>query len=480
MAEVMVDDVTGTVNEGRVGPQIAWQMARGSKGAFGRIINEPYVWLPLCLLFLAPFFDFRRPLRLLHLDLLVLLSFTVSHYFFNQGDIFISVPLAYPPLVYLFLRLGYMAVWRRRRKSAATEPPAQALAFTAAYAVTRPPRPRLHLNFSPKVIFIALIALLICRIVINIADSNVVDVGYSGVIGAHLIIEGKTPYGNMPSDNGNGDTYGPLDYLVYTPFEHFLPWTGSWDDLPAAHVTAILFDLLAVAGMYFAGKKLVSPASSPEGRRFGLALAWGWAAYPYTTFVQNCNVNDSIVAAIMIWGFVFLGTAPLAGLMLGFATQVKFFPALLGPLWASFPRAVHGWGRRAFFIAGFIIALAVVMPVIFLGDGSLTVFWERSLKWQLGRDSPFSIWGQHADTLAGAQRLGQYVLIALALASYFWPPRKSLVGVAAASSALLIGFETLQTHWFYLYIPWFFPLALIAFLGWTVRRKERDSFGIMV
>ena len=33
----------------------------------------------------------------------------------------------------------------------------------------------------------------------------------------------------------------------------------------------------------------------------------------------------------------------------------------------------------------------------------------------------------------------------------------------------------LQTHWFYLYIPWFFPLALIALLGWTVRTKERKA-----
>ena len=31
-------------------------MARGYPGAFGRRVNALYVWLPLCLLFLAPFF----------------------------------------------------------------------------------------------------------------------------------------------------------------------------------------------------------------------------------------------------------------------------------------------------------------------------------------------------------------------------------------------------------------------------------------
>ena len=60
-------------------------MARGYEGAFGRKLNAPYVWIPLCVLFLAPFVDPRRPFRLLHLDLLVLLAFGASHVFFNRG-----------------------------------------------------------------------------------------------------------------------------------------------------------------------------------------------------------------------------------------------------------------------------------------------------------------------------------------------------------------------------------------------------------
>jgi hypothetical protein len=51
--------------------------------------------------------------------------------------------------------------------------------------------------------------------------------------------------------------------------------------------------------------------------------------------------------------------------------------------------------------------------------------------------------------------------------------------VAASSAALIVGFEMVQTHWFYLYIPWFFPLALIAFLvkhpKTAVAAGERDA-----
>ena len=40
------------------------------------------------------------------------------------------------------------------------------------------------------------------------------------------------------------------------------------------------------------------------------------------------------------------------------------------------------------------------------------------------------------------------------------PRRKSPLQLAALTAALIVGFELVLTHWFYLYIPWFFPFAL--------------------
>ena len=102
---MIIDDLTGRVLEQWTGFQVAWTMARGYPGAFGRHVNALYIWLPLCVLFLPPFFNFRRPFSLLHLDLLVLLSFSVSLAFFNHAHIYGSVPLAYPPLLYLLARM---------------------------------------------------------------------------------------------------------------------------------------------------------------------------------------------------------------------------------------------------------------------------------------------------------------------------------------------------------------------------------------
>ncbi len=45
------------------------------------------------------------------------------------------------------------------------------------------------------------------------------------------------------------------------------------------------------------------------------------------------------------------------------------------------------------------------------------------------------------------------------------PRREDLVGLAGAAAAVLIAVQLGIEHWFYLYIPWFFGLAMLALLG---------------
>ena len=116
-----VDDDTGRVNEAWTGPQVAWSMARGGAGAFGgKTINDMWLWLSFCGLFLVGLADLRRLRSLRNLDLLALLSFSISLRFFNEGEIFWSAPLAYPPLVYLLGRCIWIA--RRDRPPRAGRP----------------------------------------------------------------------------------------------------------------------------------------------------------------------------------------------------------------------------------------------------------------------------------------------------------------------------------------------------------------------
>jgi hypothetical protein len=428
VVQVYVDDRSGAVVEQWDGDQVAWRMARGYEGAFGRRLNAPYVWIPLCLLFLLPFVDFRRPFRLLHLDLLVLLGFGVSHVFFNRGDIGVSVPLAYPVLLYLLVRV-LLAAFRPRERPGRLVPHVP-LAWLA----------------------VALVFLVAFRVALNAVDSNVIDVGFAGVIGADRIVDGDELYGKGFSEEvERGDTYGPVNYLLYVPFEQALRWSGAWDDLPAAHGAAIAFDLLAIGGLLLLGRAL---RPGREGKTLGVALAWAWAAYPYTAFALETNANDTLVALACIGALLgFAWRSGVAGgLAVGLGAAAKFAPLALAPLFA----------RRSPLVFGAVLALTLVASVApFVPDGGLREIYDRTVGYQAGRGSPFSVWGQ-VDGLDWLQTAVKAGAVGLALAVAFVPRRVDERQVAALGAAVLIALQLAVTHWFYLYVVWFTPFVLVA------------------
>jgi hypothetical protein len=447
--QVIVDDATGRVRESWTGYQIAWQMARGYSGQFGHKLNAPYVWLPLAAIFFIGLLDFRRKWRVVHLDLLVLLSFGISEIYFNAANIGVSVPLAYPPLLYLLARM----VW---------------VGFRGPGEGLRPSTPIAWLA-------IATAFLLGFRIALNIADSGVIDVGYAGVIGADHLTHGQAIWGNFPSDNSFGDTYGPFNYYAYLPFELLLPWSGTWDDLPAAHAAAIAFDLLTVAGLVVLGRRLRPGAT---GRSLGVVLAFGWVAYPFTDYALQSNSNDTLVAALLVWALVLFAAPIWRAVLLALATATKFAPLPLLPLFAAGETGLLARieGSRsslrklralALFAIAFVGALGIMLALPAIDPG-LATFYDRTIKSQIDRTSAFSIWGQD-HSLEWLQTSVKVLAIALAVLVGFLPRHRSLPQVAALAAAVVIAVELTAEHWFYLYIPWFFGLVLCALAATTSR-----------
>ena len=464
-----VDDATSVVLEAWTGPQVAWRMARGGEGAFGGTrINSYPIWLGFCAAFLLGLVDWRRPLSLRNLDLVVLLSFSVSLWFFNRGDVFTAMPLVYPALVWLLARCLWVG-WRDRASPGAAVWPVWVLVAATVFLA----------GF---------------RVGLNVRASNVIDVGYSGVIGADRIWRGQSPYGNFPlqdelppcgpadaageirdriqtngrceSGNPRGDTYGPVAYLAYLPGYWAFGWTGKWDSLPAAHATSIGWDLLCLLGLALVGRRFGGP-------RLAATLAFAWVAWPFSQYTSNSNTNDAIPPALLVWGFYFV-TSPVArGAFTALSAWTKFASLLLVPLWSGYPEARND-RLRGRFVAGFALATALAFFVLALEPSVLhaaRVFWERTIAWQVDRESPFSLWGwgqYHAaglPDLAWAQRVLQVLLVAGALALWRWPRRRSPLRLAALTGAVLVGFELVLTHWFYLYLPWFFPFVAFALLA---------------
>jgi hypothetical protein len=434
IAQVYISDDTGKITEAWTGPQVAWTMARGYAGAFGRKINSPWVWIPLSLLFVIPFVDPRRPFRIRHLDLLVLVGFGVSVAFFNDANIDVSVPLVYPLLLYLLGRMLWIGL--------------------------RPKKPEALRTLVPiSWLLVGLLFLVGFRIGLNIASSNVIDVGYAGVIGANRLAHGEQLWGNFPKDNEHGDTYGPVTYAAYVPFERILPWSGKWDDLPAAHAAAIAFDLLCLGLIFLVGWQLRGPP-------LGVTLAYAWAANPFTLYAMNCNVNDALVGALVLGAIAAAASPAGRGALIGLAGMAKFAPLGLAPLFAT-----HSRGGALRFTLGLVAALIPCL-VLVLAYGGPHVFYDRTLGFQASRGSPFSVWGLYGWT--APQAIVQAATAIFAVAIAFVPRRRDVVGLASLSAAVLIALQLGVTHWFYLYIVWFLGPLLIAILGDGARERRAE------
>ncbi|MGZ4304593.1 MAG: hypothetical protein ACXVEW_04060 [Solirubrobacteraceae bacterium] len=437
LAQVYVDDASGTIDEAWTGFQVAWTMARGYPGAFGRRVNSWYVWIPLCVLFIAPFLPWRRRPSLLHLDLLVLVLFSVSLAFFNHAEIGLSVPLAYPCLLYLLARMLLLAFGRGR------------------------PREPLRLLVPASWLAIAVVFLVGFRVGLNVTDSNVIDVGYAGVIGANKLLHGQQLYGGWPSDNANGDTYGPVNYYAYVPARAIFGWSGKWDNLPASHAAAIAFDLLTLLGLYFLGRRIRGPT-------LGIALAYAWAAYPFSLYALSSNSNDSLVALLAVLALLAIRSVPGRAIAGALATFTKFAPLALAPLLL---RGAGPWPRKraivAFALTFAATSVVVMLPV--LTQDNLHAFWHDTVSYQAQRGSPFSVWGLWGG-LGVEQHLVQGAAAGLALIVAFVPRRRDVVTVAALGAAVLIALQLGVTHWFYLYIVWLFPLVMVAVLGVSPER----------
>jgi hypothetical protein len=453
LALVYVDPHSGEVTESWTGYQVSWKMARGYSGAFGHKLNAPYVFIPLCLVFLIGLVDWRRLRRVANLDLLVLLGFGVSHYFFNRAEIGVSVPLVYPVLLYLLGRSLWIGL-RGRGEG------------------LRPVWPVVWM-------LVAALFLMGFRVGLDVADSGAIDVGYAGVVGADKITHGEPIYDDFPDDISSGDTYGPVNYLAYVPFEAIWPSTGEWDDLPAAHGAAILFDVAAFTFLILLGRRI---RPGPEGQRLAATLAFAWAAFPYTAYVLESNSNDSLVAVLLLLTFLLLGRPLARGAAFAAATWAKFVAAPLGPMLLTYqprpeplaqepgpssaggvrvrPRTQDTPRRPALlFILGALLVTicALLWPAL---NPGLSTFYDRTIATQAGRESPFSIWGQTSLEPFRTALLVSLGLLSLAFA--FVPRQKSLPQLAALSAGLLILLQLTLHHWFYLYIVWFYPLLLIA------------------
>ena len=228
-----------------------------------------------------------------------------------------------------------------------------------------------------------------------------------------------------------------------------MPWSGAWDDLPAAHGAAIAFDLLTLLGLFLLGRRLRGAAP------LGVALAYAWAAYPYSAFALESNSNDTLVAAAVVVGAARRSPPArrrggAAGARARVGAAAKFAPLALVPLFAA--AAPANAARQApAFAAGSRrpcgCSSCPSCPTVGCASSMTAPSATRR-----ARPSPFSIWGQEESlgwlqaTVKAAPWLWRWLVA-------FVPARaRRPAQVAALGAAVLIALQLAMTHWFYLYV----------------------------
>jgi hypothetical protein len=427
VVEVEIHPLDGRVLQVTKTIDIGWPLLLGIPGTLGGKLNAPWIWLPLCALFILPFFDPRRPFRLLHLDLLMLLAFGISQVFFTAGNPGVSVPLVYPFLAYAAVRAVFAAFRPARRRGA------------------------LMPLVTTRFLVIGVVVLVALRIAFGVTWSGTFDISTAGVIGADRIEHGLQLY---VDNDAHGDTYGPVNYLMYVPAELAFPFKPPAGD--AARAATLSFDLLTVLGLFLLGRSL-RPARA--GTRLGLGLAWAWCAFPYSALVIASTTNDALVPLFVIYALVLLRSPPARGFLGALAAMAKFAPALLAPVLLS-GRGPFRWKQAV--IAGAVFGAVVIALVVwFLPPGGLRELWNTTLGFQLGRTSPLSIWTRHP-SLDFLRPVFLLLAVALAIGSAFVPRRRTVGQVAALCAAILAAAQIPTNYWLYFYVVWFAPFLFVA------------------
>jgi uncharacterized membrane protein len=219
----------------------------------------------------------------------------------------------------------------------------------------------------------------------------------------------------------------------------------------------------------------------------GIGAALLYLMLPYTAQMTG-HVDHVLPAALLMWAVVLYRRPALAGIFIGLATSVVYYPLFLLPLWVSFY-----WQRGlARFVLGVVGSIAVMVFSLVFVSNDLLSFW---LKLQ----QMFALWWPKIDGLHGIWEFGwdpwfRLPIIALcavlAVGLAIWPAHKNLGTLLSCSAAVMVAVQF--WHGFGagggMYMAWYLPLLLmtvfrpnledriaLTVLGetWFIRRRTR-------
>jgi len=203
------------------------------------------------------------------------------------------------------------------------------------------------------------------------------------------------------------------------------------------------------------------------------------------------HVDHVLPAALLLWAVVLYRRPGLAGMFIGLALSVFYYPLFLLPLWISFY-----WQRGlARFLVGVLGSVAVMVLSLVFVSKDLASFWDKF-------QPMFARWIPYMQGLKGGWHRGGWdpwyrlpVIVAcavLAVAVAWLPSHKNLGTLLSCSAAIMVFVQF--WHGFGdgggMYMAWYLPLLLMTVFrpnledrialsvlgeGWFTRRRARQA-----
>lgn len=217
-----------------------------------------------------------------------------------------------------------------------------------------------------------------------------------------------------------------------------------------AKVLVITAHLAIIVGLVLIGNRHFG------NLRAGVGCALLYLMLPYTAQMTG-RVDHALPAALLLWAVLSYRRPFFAGIFLGLAAGLVYYPLFLLPLWCSFywQRGV----RR--FAVGVVVTLAILGVLLtFGGTDSLVDHLRRMFGLFAPTQEPRGIWG-----LGWDPRWRLPVIVAFGiLCSLFaaWPSPKNLGTLIGCSAAVMVAVQFWHGYGGGLYIAWFLPLLLLT------------------
>jgi len=216
--------------------------------------------------------------------------------------------------------------------------------------------------------------------------------------------------------------------------------------------TVILAHLAVVIGIVLIGYRHFDNVHT------GVAVASLYLLLPYTAQMTP-RVDHVIPAALLVWAVEAYRRPVVAGIFLGLAAGVIYYPLFLLPLWCGFY-----WRRGLIrFLIGVGSVLLLLTLSLVLTSSSLASFvdqFQQMFGWtSLSLENVAGFW-QFAEPLYRIPVFAAFVVLCGSLA--LWPPQKNYGTLLSCSAAVMLGTQFWHAPDGGIYMNWYLPLLLLT------------------